>query len=420
MNYDDDHMDGNYPPESGPPKYVPDTYRKNNKEISNEGFDLAFELLNHEFDVNVDYDTFDRSYNIVSGTFGVFKLDEMKNLIRRAENGDRVAIEELRQIKDKVESNRSRKRIIDYASPPYTGEIKPVSWVIPEWLERGVVTLLSGRGMTGKSRLALQVAVKMAVEGETAVFGDNAPLFCTRGYGNTLFISWEDDHDEYHRRLNSIIGNDANAIEAVNKRMNYLYLDGSNPIWSPNASGSSHISTLGSRSTIWNDIDDYIDTVIVQEPDMIVIDTVAAGYLGDENARSLVRSFLSELTKWAYDRHSAILLIGHPSKSSDVSGSTDWENGVRSAWQLTKDENDHGIWLKHTKANHAAIQDKILLDHLTYPYLAKHPNEHPIVSNVKICKGYEGYTCNIAVEGRTERCSECKNHHNNIRKHGKP
>ena len=308
-------------------------------------------------------------------------------------------------------------------APPFTGTSKPINWLVPDWLERGNVTLLAGKGGVGKSRIALQLAVQLAIGGGRAVFGDTAPLFRTARHGKTLYMSWEDDGNEYHRRLQSFINPGENPDAAtkatmalVNDNIDFVDLRERGPLWAPWKGGSQHLTTKGEQTPLFDQVQEYAAET---QPELIVVDTVAAAYLGDENARPLVRAFVTALSVWANQSGAAVMLITHPSKSSDVSGSTDWENGVRTVWNLQRHED--GLLLMHRKANHAPIQEDIYLAGQQYPYYAA---EMPVkrtetaLVGVKMCKGYSGFTCDIEIEGNAHRCPPCKEKHDQWRKSG--
>jgi hypothetical protein len=77
---------------------------------------------------------------------------------------------------------------------------KPVAsreWLVHGLVPQKTVTLFGGDGGTGKSLLALQLAV--AVAAGTAWIGK--PV----SHGRVIFLSAEDDDDELHRRLNDIL-----------------------------------------------------------------------------------------------------------------------------------------------------------------------------------------------------------------------
>jgi Mrp family chromosome partitioning ATPase len=77
---------------------------------------------------------------------------------------------------------------------------KPVpsrEWLVPDLVPQKTVTLFGGDGGTGKSLLALQLAVAAAAGGKWL----GRPV----QYGSVIFISAEDDEDELHRRTDDIL-----------------------------------------------------------------------------------------------------------------------------------------------------------------------------------------------------------------------
>ena len=82
-------------------------------------------------------------------------------------------------------------------------------------------------------------------------------------------------------------------------------------------------------------------------PALIVIDTLADVYPANENDRAKVRQFVEILRGLAIRRNCAVLLLGHPSltgltSGSGTSGSTAWNNSVRSRLYLSR-VMDNGI-----------------------------------------------------------------------------
>ena len=72
-----------------------------------------------------------------------------------------------------------------------------------------------------------------------------------------------------------------------------------------------------------------------------MIDTLADVYPANENDRAKVRQFISILRGLALKRKCAVLLLGHPSlaglnSGSGTSGSTAWNNSVRSRLYLSR------------------------------------------------------------------------------------
>ena len=213
-------------------------------------------------------------------------------------------------------------------------------WLIPEWLPASRVCLLSGPGAVGKSRLALQLAVAIAC-------GD--PVWLERGPRLTLpnvsrphhdprikkgdqgavavIASWEDEPDELARRMAGYA-----PVPDPDARLVALDLSGGGPLWASRSPGAP--------AGEWTDSGKWVKNYTGgKDARLLVIDSAAAAFGGNENSRSEVRAFVSALDAWACSARCAVLLISHPSKASEgeaaiYSGSTDWRNSVRALWEL--------------------------------------------------------------------------------------
>ena len=90
--------------------------------------------------------------------------------------------------------------------------VPPREWLVQGLVPQKTVTLFSGDGGTGKSLLALQLAV--AVVAGTGWVGNATPT------GHVIFLSAEDDADELHRRLDDILrseGRDYDDLEGLDE-----------------------------------------------------------------------------------------------------------------------------------------------------------------------------------------------------------
>ena len=140
-------------------------------------------------------------------------------------------------------------------------------------------------------------------------------------------------------------------------------LIGAGPAWGVDA--GDHIATVGKLQVVGERIQ---RTATALGAKLVVLDSLAAAFLGNENDRSTVRAFLTEWHSWAADNDASVLLVAHESKSDTVSGSTDWTAGPRSlltftyaktcdhkATQLCKpDCSPPAVRLAHAKANYSA------------------------------------------------------------------
>ena len=91
---------------------------------------------------------------------------------------------------------------------------------------------------------------------------------------------------------------------------------------------------------------------------LVVLDPLAAVWIGNENDRSLVRAFMADWDAWARRRECGVLVLAHEPKTreSGPAGSTDWEAAARAVWSLSKEVQFKGgplQWkLTLTKANY--------------------------------------------------------------------
>jgi RecA-family ATPase len=104
---------------------------------------------------------------------------------------------------------------------------------------------------------------------------------------------------------------------------------------------------------------------------LVVVDTAADTFGGNENDRRQVRHFVGAiLGKLALELNAAVLLCAHPSRagrnSGDLDGgSTAWSNTARSRWALARPTVQHGSAdpyervLSRRKANYATIGDEV-------------------------------------------------------------
>ena len=201
--------------------------------------------------------------------------------------------------------------------------VPPRQWLVHGLVPQKTVTLFSGDGGTGKSLLALQLAV--AVAAQTAWIGKTANT------GRVIFLSAEDDDDELHRRLDDILraeGRDYGDLSGLTLRS----LAGEDALLAV----ETQIALM--QSALFEELD---KRAAEEAPALIVIDTLADVYPANENDRAKVRQFVGILRGLAIKRKCAVLLLGHPSltglnSGTGTSGSTAWNNSVRSRLYLAR------------------------------------------------------------------------------------
>ncbi|WP_434619851.1 AAA family ATPase [Tabrizicola sp. M-4] len=195
--------------------------------------------------------------------------------------------------------------------------VPPRQWLVQDLVPHRTVTILGGDGGTGKSLLALQLATACAIGGLWAGFPVKA--------GNALFLSAEDEVDELHRRLDDILraeGRDYADVAGLTLRS----------VAGEDALLAFDTNLALVQSALFTELDERAQ---LDAPDLVVIDTLADVYPANENDRAKARQFIGILRGLALRRNCAVLLLAHPSLSglssgSGTSGSTAWNNSVRS------------------------------------------------------------------------------------------
>ena len=236
-------------------------------------------------------------------------------------------------------------------SPP------PRDWIVEGYLPRGEVTIFTGDGGTGKSLLMQQLQACMAV-GSPWLGLKTTP-------GTSLALYCEDSGEELHRRQEAI----NRYLLAANAELERMLL------WPRPSTAGSLLMTFDNRDqgTKTKFLGHLVQRLQIRKPDVLILDTLADFYGGNENARSQVTQFCRMLSAIAARFHCAIVLCGHPSQSgnnsgSGMAGSTAWNNAVRSRLFLSREKTVEGIelnanvrLLSRMKANYSGTGDKVRL-----------------------------------------------------------
>lgn len=231
--------------------------------------------------------------------------------------------------------------------------IDPADWhghAIPErpWYIDGMipsrqVTLLSGDGGTGKSLLAYQIGIAGALGVET--------IGLNPAEGGVLYLAAEDDEEELIRRGHDILSAMGHTFADLKDRMRVM----------PMAGLSAELVHINperriERTSLAGKVEEIVKEF---DPILLILDTSADVFGGDEINRVQVRYFVSMLRRLAMDHDMAVLLLSHPSVAgmttgTGLSGSTAWNNSVRARLYLTADRDDDDLRiLKGMKSNYA-------------------------------------------------------------------
>jgi RecA-family ATPase len=234
--------------------------------------------------------------------------------------------------------------------------VPPRKWIVPDYIPDLTVTMLAGDGGTGKSLLTEQLAVARAVSGEWIGLLPEA--------GRTLILSAEDDSDEMQRRLDDI-RKFYGVRMADLSAMRLVDLVGEDSILGALMKGQIQPTDM------YHALDVYMGEF---KPGLTALDVLADMYAGDENSRPQVRQFVGLLKKLARKHSCAILLLSHPSltglnSGSGTSGSTGWNNAVRSRLYFQTVKSDDGTepdvnlrTLQGMKSNYGVRGGKIDVD----------------------------------------------------------
>ena len=225
---------------------------------------------------------------------------------------------------DEVRAQLEAVRPLEPCAAWSTDAPPPRQWLVDNRIPFGRFGLLSGSGGAGKSRLALGLAVAVAGQGEGAI-----PQWLTwdvADLGPVIWCSWEDEPDEVARRL----GAPGRAV--VDGRLHYVDASERGPVWAPK--GNGHILNAAQLTPFGARVRRLCEK---QKAKLLVLDPLAAAYGNDENARPLVRAFVSSWDGWARRTRCTVMVISHPSRATagrkgdddGTSGSTDWANASR-------------------------------------------------------------------------------------------
>ncbi len=257
-----------------------------------------------------------------------------------------------------------RQTLVHPANHNYGGQLSPLPVIDPrdwqgqsvperQWFVEGfipdrTVTNLSGDGGSGKTLIVMQLIAASSLR--TQWFGRDVSI------GPCLYYGAEDEADELHRRLKSIVksaGRELSELDGIR----LIPMAGSDAVLAePDRKGTITATALFAKLEA---------QAKALRPKLIVIDPSADVFGGDEINRSQVRKFVSMLRGLAIEYDCAVLLLSHPSltgltSGTGTSGSTAWNNSVRSRLYLQTTSPDARI-LKVVKANHGKVGEEIAI-----------------------------------------------------------
>jgi hypothetical protein len=275
---------------------------------------------------------------------------------------ERVTLEADRLWKKHIEKNgpasdaaNHEPQSLEWIDPTlWEGKPPEREWIIGQWLPKGYVTAIYGDGGVGKSLLVQQLMTSLA----TGLPWMDIMLQKQRVFG----LLCEDDEDELWRRQ-----------EAINQAYGIGMKDLSNMQLMSRVGKSNLLMTFDGKDTgkLSAFFTELLEHVVDFQPSLVVLDTAADLFGGNENNRTQVRQFVQNAcARIAREINGAVLLCAHPSDSglsrgTGKGGSTAWNNTVRSRWYLKFHEDEQGTpglrVLSQKKSNYAAQGSEIFL-----------------------------------------------------------
>ena len=225
---------------------------------------------------------------------------------------------------------------------------EPPAFTWEGYLPMGVVSMLSAHGGTGKSTIALMLAVSVAVGRE--LFGVHVRQ------GKSIFVSLEDSPQIVRHRLAHICNNwviDPKTLEGT-----LQIVDGTEypELFSAEPRGA------GVTTDTYSELRRFIQE---QKASLVVVDNASDAFGGDEIQRRQVRAFIRALAELAKLSNCTVLLLAHVDKTTSrnsgaqggegYSGSTAWHNSVRSRLFMTRKDDDC-LLIEHQKSNLGKLQ----------------------------------------------------------------
>jgi RecA-family ATPase len=192
-------------------------------------------------------------------------------------------------------------------------------------IPRRTVTLFGGDGGTGKSLLAKQLAV-------AATVGTNWMGRILNERGAVLYLSAEDDMNVLHKRLADIVAREGLTLSDLT-HLHIAPLVGEDAL----LARLQHDGTIAATA-LYRQLEARVRAI---KPVLVVIDTLADFFGGEENNRTHARQFVGMLRRICIKHDTTAVLLSHPSVSGmtsgrGTSGSTGWSNSVRSRLSLER------------------------------------------------------------------------------------
>ncbi len=257
------------------------------------------------------------------------KAENPERLIERIFDAD-LGVDDTGPNIDQADDFKSALMAIDPAE--WEGLPVPIrQWIIKNWIPLLKVTLLYGDGGTGKTLLALMLAVSVALGHEF--------LGMEVTQGRVYALLGENDETDTHIALADICRHYGVALGDLRGRARIASRSSFDNILMNFDKGTGKHTKL---------FDQLLAEVTEFDADLIILETAADLFGGNENVRGEVRQFIAGCCEaLAKQANAAVVLCAHPSvtglRSGDgTAGSTAWNNSARSRLYLRRDIDEDG------------------------------------------------------------------------------
>jgi hypothetical protein len=230
--------------------------------------------------------------------------------------------------------------------------LEEMRWLATHRIPADDVTILSGDGGNGKTTVALQLGVSVACD-----LGDWLGTITLSG--PVIFFSAEEPEGEMRRRLGRIAQKRGISPDDI-EHLHFHFAEPDKALLG--------ISTPGGTIAPTPTFHALSRSVMDVRPALLIVDSVAAVFGGNQNDRVQARTFVSLFRRLAREADCAIVLLDHPSLSGMNSGTgrggnMDWSNVVRSRLYLrTANEDDDAFReLEVVKSNYGPAGEKVQL-----------------------------------------------------------
>ena len=266
----------------------------------------------------------------------------LHRLADEASPGWRAAYEE-------AANKAARPKFVTFTPAMWHDKPVPVrKWCIDGLIPDVNVTALYGDGGIGKTLLAMQLQIAKAIAGFQWLGIQTEPV-------KSLGVYCEDDADELHRRVTDIAAHYCCTLDRLTN------IELTSRVGEENILVHFGKNDIGAPTPFYDELITHALDIAAR---LVVLDSLHDVFGGDEISRTHARQFVGFLRRLALKIDGTVLFCGHPSLSGlssgiGSSGSTAWNNAVRSRLYLTKPEDknasDDARVLKTVKANYGPL-----------------------------------------------------------------